>query len=159
MTIEVAPAQAGDVPAILALIRELAEYERLLDQVHATEQSLHRDLFGAKPYAEVLVGRIDGALVAYALFFHSYSTFLAKPGIYLEDLYVQPKFRGRGMGRSLLRSIAQLARERNCGRLEFAVLDWNMSSIEFYKALGASPLDEWTTYRLGEDEIAALARE
>ena len=159
MTIEVAPATPADVPAILALIRELAEYEKLLDRVFATEQSLRRDLFGAKPFAEVLVGRIDGALVAYALFFHSYSTFLAMPGIYLEDLYVQPQFRGRGMGRALLRSIAQVAKERDCGRLEFAVLDWNTPSIEFYKALGAAPLDDWTTYRLGEDGIASLARD
>jgi GNAT superfamily N-acetyltransferase len=157
MTFEVTPAQPTDVPAILALIRELAEYEKLLDQVHATEESLRRDLFGSRAYAEVLVARIESTVIAYALFFHSYSTFLAKPGIYLEDLYVQPQFRGRGTGRALLRAIAQIAKERDCGRLEFAVLDWNEPSIGFYKGLGAVPLEDWTTYRLAEREIAELA--
>ena len=153
----VAPATPEDVPAVLAMIRELAEYEKLLDRVTATEASLHRDLFGPRPYAEVLMGRLGGRVVGFALFFHNYSTFLTKPGIYLEDLYVQPHARGRGVGKALLRHLAGLARERNCGRLEWSVLDWNKPSIDFYLALGAKPMDDWTMYRLDEQAIAALA--
>jgi GNAT superfamily N-acetyltransferase len=155
--IEIAPAVPADVPAVLGLIRELAEYEKLLDQVHATEDSLRRDLFGPRPYAEVLLARLDARPVGYALFFHSYSTFLAKPGIYLEDVYVQPAVRGLGIGKGLLQEVARIAAERKCGRLEFAVLDWNQPSIDFYKAKGAVPLDDWTTYRLTESAIARLA--
>lgn len=157
MRIKVLPAKPSDVPMILSLIRELAEYEKLLDQVCATEESLTRDLFGARRYAEVLVGQLDDNIVGYALFFHSYSTFLAKPGVYLEDLYVQPRFRGLGVGRALLSAVAKVAVERECGRLEFAVLDWNHPSIAFYKTVGAVPLDDWTSYRLTGPAIARLA--
>lgn len=157
MSIEISPARPDDVPAILALIRELAEYEKLLDRCVATEEALRRDLFGPRPYAEALVGRLDGRAVGYALFFHNYSTFLARPGVYLEDVYVRPASRGRGVGKALLREVARVARERDCGRLEWSVLDWNSPSIEFYKSLGAAPLDDWTMYRLDERGIAALA--
>ena len=156
--ISIAPATPDDVPAILSMIRELAEYEKLLDRVSATEASLHRDLFGQRPYAEVLIGRLDGKNVGYALFFHSYSTFLARPGIYLEDVYVQPAVRGRGVGKALLREVARIARERECGRLEWSVLDWNKPSIDFYLSLGAVPMDEWTMYRLDELAIEVLAK-
>ena len=155
--ITVTPATPDDVPAILAMIRELAEYEKLLDRVSATEASLRRDLFGPRPYAEVVMGRLDGRTVGYALFFHSYSTFLARPGIYLEDVYVQPAVRGRGVGKALLKAVARIARDRGCGRLEWSVLDWNKPSIDFYLSLGAVPLDEWTMYRMDELAIAALA--
>ena len=156
--ITVVPATPDDVPAILSMIRELAEYEKLLDRVSATEQSLRRDLFGPRPYAEVLMGRLDGAAVGYALFFHSYSTFLARPGIYLEDVYVRPAARGRGVGKALLTAVARTARERDCGRLEWSVLDWNKPSIDFYVSLGAVPLDEWTMYRMDEAAIETLAK-
>ena len=155
--VTIAPATPDDVPAILAMIRELAQYEKLLDKVQATEASLRRDLFGPRQYAEVLMGRLEGRAVGYALFFHNYSTFLAQPGIYLEDIYVQPAARGRGVGKALLTAVARTARERNCGRLEWSVLDWNQPSIDFYVSLGAKPLDDWTMYRLDESAIAALA--
>ena len=155
--ISIAPATEADVPTILSLIRELAEYEKLLDRVSATEASLRRDLFGPRPYAEVLMGRLDGRAVGYALFFHSYSTFLARPGIYLEDVYVRQSSRGRGVGKALLRGVARVARDRGCGRIEWSVLDWNKPSIDFYLSLGAVPMDEWTMYRLDEKGIAALA--
>ena len=156
-SISVSPATPGDVPSILALIRELAEYEKLSDRVSATEASLRRDLFGPRPYAEVLMGRLDLTTVGYALFFHSYSTFLGKPGLYLEDVYVQPAARGMGVGKALLRGVARTARDRNCGRIEWSVLDWNKPSIDFYLSLGAVPMDEWTMYRLDEQHIADLA--
>jgi GNAT superfamily N-acetyltransferase len=155
--ITIAPATPEDVPTILSFIRELAEYEKLLDRVSATEASLRRDLFGPRPYAEVLIGRLVGRPVGYALFFHSYSTFLAKPGIYLEDVYVTPAARGRGVGKALLRELARTARDRDCGRVEWSVLDWNKPSIDFYLSLGAVPLDEWTMYRMDENAIARLA--
>ena len=155
--ISVTPATPADVPAVLSFIRELAEYEKLLDRVVATEERLRETLFGPRPYAEVLIGRLDGRAVGYALFFHSYSTFLARPGVYLEDVYVQPAVRGRGVGKALLREVARVARARNCGRIEWSVLDWNKPSIEFYLSLGAQPMDEWTTYRMDGDAIAKLA--
>ena len=155
--ITVSAATPQDVPAILSLIRELAEYEKLLDRVSATEASLHRDLFGPRPYAQVLIGRLDRQTVGYALFFFSYSTFLARPGIYLEDVYVQPAVRGRGVGKALLREVASVAREHDCGRIEWSVLDWNKPSIDFYLSLGAVPMHEWTMYRLDEQGIAGLA--
>jgi GNAT superfamily N-acetyltransferase len=158
VSITISPATPDDVPTILAFIRELAEYEKLLDQVTATEPLLHQTLFGPRPYAEVLMGRLDGTAVGYALFFHNYSTFLARPGIYLEDVYVRPASRGRGVGKALLRDVARVARERNCGRVEWSVLDWNQPSINFYLAIGARPMDEWTTYRLDEAAIENLAR-
>ena len=156
--ITITPATPDDVPAILAMIRELAEYEKLSDRVTATEEMLDRSLFGPRPYAEVLMGRLDGNTVGYALFFHSFSTFLARPGIYLEDVYVRPAARGRGVGKALLRAVARVARDRDCGRIEWSVLDWNKPSIDFYLSLGARPLDEWTMFRLDELGIANLAR-
>ena len=157
VSITIQPATPDDVPTIHALIRELAEYEKLLDQVVATEASLRRDLFGKRRYAEVLIGRLNGKPVGYALFFHNYSTFVGKPGVYLEDVFVKPAARGRGVGKALLREVARTARDRECGRLEWSVLNWNTPAIEFYESLGAKPLDEWTTYRMDEAAIAKLA--
>jgi GNAT superfamily N-acetyltransferase len=154
----ITPATPGDVPTILALIRELAEYEKLIDRVSASEASLQRDLFGPRPFAEVLIGRLGAEPVGYALFFHSYSTFLARPGIYLEDVFVKPAARGKGVGKALLREVARVARDRGCGRLEWSVLNWNTPAIEFYESLGAQPLDEWTMYRMDEPSIAKLAK-
>ena len=148
-----------DVPVILDLIRQLAEYERLSDQVTATEDQLRRTLFGARPAAEVLLASIDQETVGFAVFFTNYSTFLARPGIYLEDLFVKPHARGRGIGKALLVRIAGLAVERGCGRVEWAVLDWNAPSIGFYKSLGAVAMDEWTTFRLTGEPLAQLAAE
>ena len=148
--LQITPATPADVPVILQLIRELAEFERLLDQVTATEEQLQDGLFGPKRSAEVIMARLQpsGEVVGFALFFHNFSTFLAKPGIYLEDLYVRQKHRGQGYGESLLRELARLAVERKCGRLEWSVLDWNHRAIAFYKSLGAVPMDEWTMYRV-----------
>ena len=157
VSITITPATPGDVPTILSLIRELAEYEKLLGRVSATEASLRRDLFGDRPYAEVLVGRLGGEPVGYALFFHSYSTFLAVPGIYLEDVFVRPAARGKGVGKALLRAVARAARDRGCGRVEWAVLNWNTPAIQFYESLGAEPLDGWTTYRMDGAAVARLA--
>jgi GNAT superfamily N-acetyltransferase len=157
VSITITPATPDDVPAILALIRELAQYEKLLDRVVATEASLRRDLFGTHPYAEVLIGRLRADPVGYALFFHSYSTFVGKPGVYLEDVFVKPAARGRGVGKALLREVARIARDRDCGRMEWSVLNWNTPAIEFYQSLGAEPLGEWTMYRMDEAAIAKLA--
>lgn len=152
--------QAGieDVPLILAFIRELAEYERLSDAVMADEAALAATLFGDKPFAEVWLARWNGEDAGFALFFHNYSTFLAKPGIYLEDLFVRPAFRGRGIGKSLLTQLAQLAVARGCGRLEWSVLNWNTPAIGFYQALGAQAQAEWGVYRLSGDALCELAR-
>ena len=149
-SLHIEPATPADVPMILQLIRELAEFERLLDEVTATEAQLHDGLFGPKAKAEVIMGRLapGGEVVGFALFFHNFSTFLAKPGIYLEDLYVRQQFRGQGYGEQLLRHLAGLVVERNCGRLEWSVLDWNQRAIDFYKSLGAVPMHEWTIYRV-----------
>lgn len=146
--VRIEPAVPSDVPMILTLIRELADFERLLDQVVATEERLHDSLFGARRYAEVLMARLGGESVGFALFFHNYSTFRAQPGIYLEDLYVRPTHRGRGYGKALLSNVARLAVQRDCGRFEWSVLDWNQRAIDFYKRLGAEPLDEWTMMRV-----------
>src|SRR5437016_4060715 len=151
------PATAADVPLILRFIRDLAEYERLLDVCVATEAQLRESLFGARPYAEVVFACEDGVEVGFALFFHNYSTFLAQPGIYLEDLFVKPEMRGRGVGKALLAHLARLARERGCGRLEWAVLNWNTPSIDFYKGLGALPLSDWIVFRLTGEALEALA--
>jgi GNAT superfamily N-acetyltransferase len=158
VSVRVTPATPDDVPAIFSFIRELAEYEKLLDRVTATERMLHDSLFGPRPYAEVLMGRLDGTAVGYALFFHNFSTFLARPGIYLEDIYVRPAARGHGVGKALLREVARVARERGCGRIEWSVLDWNKPSIDFYLSIGATPMDEWTMYRMDERAIENLAR-
>ncbi len=145
-----------DVALILSLIKELAVYEKLLHEVVATEDQLTEMLFGQKKYAEVLIANYDNENAGFALFFHNFSTFLGKPGIYLEDIYVKPQLRGKGIGKSLLLSLVKLAKERNCGRVEWAVLNWNESSIKFYKSLGAKPMNQWTVYRLSEDEINSL---
>jgi GNAT superfamily N-acetyltransferase len=145
-----------DVPLILSLIRELAEYERLSDEVVATEDGLRESLFGERRYAEVLIAEHDGAPAGFALFFHNFSTFLGKPGIYLEDLYVRPEFRGSGIGRQLLVKLAHLALERGCGRLEWSVLDWNEPSIGFYMQLGAVARDDWTIYRVSGHALRKL---
>ena len=151
------PAEPADVRRIHALLLELAEYERLAHEVHATADSLHEALFGVRPAAEAIVADVGGQTVGYALFFTTYSTFVGRPGIYLEDLYVQPDARGGGVGKRLLARIATLAVERRCGRLEWAVLDWNRPSIEFYERLGAQAMAEWTVYRLTGEKLAALA--
>lgn len=151
-------ATESDVPAILALIQALADYERLRDACVATEDQLRDTLFGTVPKAEVLLAEMpDGKVAGFALFCGNYSTFLAKPGIWLEDLFVYPEFRGHGIGRALLAKLAHLAVARDCGRVEWAVLDWNAPSIGFYESLGARGLTEWTTFRLTGDAITTLA--
>jgi GNAT superfamily N-acetyltransferase len=147
----------SDLPLILHLIEGLAEYERLRDQCVATEEKLRATLFGDNPAAEVLIASIESSPMGFALFFHNYSTFLAQPGIFLEDLFVKPEARGKGVGHALLSSLAQLAVERNCGRLEWNVLDWNHLAISFYKRIGAVPMDEWTTFRLTGQALNDLA--
>ena len=157
--IRIARGAESDVPVILEMIRGLAEYERLLDKCVATEETLRATLFGDRPYAETLLAWDGDECCGFALFFMNYSTFLAQPGIYLEDLFVKPHARGRGLGKALLTKLAQLARERNCGRLEWSVLDWNEPSIRFYKSLGAVPLEEWTGYRVTGKSLQDLAGE
>src|SRR5262249_31881596 len=147
-----------DVPLILQLIKGLAEYERLADQVIADEEGLRASLFGASRAAEVLIAYADAQPVGFALFFHNYSTFLGQRGLYLEDLFVQPEWRGRGAGKALLQHLARVAVERNCGRLEWAVLDWNMPAIKFYQRMGARPMHDWTVFRLTGDSLTSLAR-
>jgi GNAT superfamily N-acetyltransferase len=158
VTTTVRPATRSDVPLIFRLICDLAEYERLRHEVRADAAGLAARLFGERPYAEVLIAEIDGAPVGFALFFHNFSTFEGKPGVYLEDLYVDPAVRGRGAGKALLKRLAGIAVERDCGRLEWAVLDWNQPAIGFYKRLGARPMNDWTVYRLDGDALTALAR-
>ena len=156
-TLRIEPATERDVPLILRLIKELAEYERMSDEVIASEDGLRRTLFGPHPAAEVVVGYAGDEPAGFALFFHNYSTFLGKPGLYLEDLFVVPKFRGRGYGKALLVHLARLAVERDCGRFEWSVLDWNEPAIGFYKKLGASPMDAWTIFRVTGDALHKLA--
>ena len=146
-----------DVPQILAMIQGLAEYEKLSHLVTATEERLRQSLFGSRPAAEVLLAWHEAECVGFALFFPNYSTFLAQPGIYLEDLYVKPEARRKGAGLALLRELARLAAARGCGRVEWAVLDWNEPSIAFYKKLGAVPMEEWTTFRLAGPALDRLA--
>jgi GNAT superfamily N-acetyltransferase len=153
---EITRAQPADVPVIVALIRELAEFERLLDHVTATEEAIRESLFGTQPRAEVLLARVAQEVAGFALFFHNYSTFLGKPGVYLEDLFVRPRFRGTGCGQLLLRHLAALAVQRGCGRMEWAVLNWNQRAIDFYRKLGAQPMDEWTVYRLSDAALRSL---
>ena len=145
------------MPLILTLIGELAEYERLSHEVVATEDSLQQWLFGEKLAAEVLIAERRTEAAGFALFFHSFSTFLGRPGIYLEDLYVRPAFRGRGMGKAMLVHLAKLAKERGCGRLEWSVLDWNEPSIRFYESLGAVAMDDWTVHRVTGEALDRLA--
>ena len=157
MALEIREATESDVPLILQFIRDLAEYERLAHLVVATEEQLRSTLFGAVRLAEVLIGSEDSAPAGFAIFFHNYSTFLAQPGIYLEDLFVKPEFRGRGYGKALLARLAQIARDRNCGRVGWAVLNWNEPSIAFYKSVGARPMDEWTVFRLTGEKLEEMA--
>lgn len=155
--LQIRAATAADAAQILAFIRALAVYEKLEHMVVADEAQLHKTLFGERPAAEVRIAEWQGQPAGFALFFHNYSTFLGKPGIYLEDLFVLPEFRGKGIGKALLIHLAQLAVERDCGRLEWSVLDWNTPAIDFYKSLGAVPMDEWTVYRVTGDALPALA--
>ncbi|HUE04749.1 MAG TPA: GNAT family N-acetyltransferase [Bryobacteraceae bacterium] len=151
------PATEFDIPVILDLIRQLADYERLAHQVVATEERLRETLFGATPAAEVLLADYERESVGFAVFFTTYSTFLAQPGIYLEDLYVKPDLRGKGIGLALLQRVSAIAIERGCGRVEWGALNWNEPSIRFYKSRGAEPLEEWTKYRLTGRALGELA--
>lgn len=154
---EIKPATIEDVPLILSFIKQLAEYEKLLHEVVATEDSLKEALFGDKAHAEVVIGYLDNEPVSFALFFHNYSTFLGRSGLYLEDLFVKPEARGYGIGQKMLAYLAHLAKTRNCGRFEWWVLDWNESAIGFYKRLGAKPMDEWTVFRVTGQALDDLA--
>jgi len=149
----------ADIPTILSLIRELAEYERAPNEAVATAEQLREGLFGARPAAEVLLGEENGEPVCFALFFHNFSTWMGRRGLYLEDLFVRPEMRGKGYGRALLVRLAQVAHERGCGRMEWAVLNWNEPAIQFYRKLGARPNEEWTIFRLTRDGMARLAED
>jgi GNAT superfamily N-acetyltransferase len=159
VTINIRSATRDDVPVIAELIRGLARFEKLEQEVVMTEALLDVGLFGDRPYAEVVLAEDKGRPVGFALFFHNFSTFLGRPGIYLEDLFVLPEHRGSGIGRMLLAHLARLAVERGCGRLEWAVLDWNREAIKFYERLGARPNSEWTVYRLTGEALSGLARQ
>jgi len=159
MTLSIRFAQSGDLPLIAELIRALAEYEKLAHEVRFDEAVLAQKLFGPRPYAEVLIGEIDGVPQGFALFFHNFSTFEGKPGVYLEDLFVRPEARGSGLGKALLARLAALALERDCARLEWSVLDWNEPAIGFYKGLGAKMMDEWTVMRVDGPALAQLGAE
>jgi GNAT superfamily N-acetyltransferase len=154
---QIRSARVNDVPIILQLIRDLAKYERAPDDVVATEQQLIEVLFGERPVAEVLLAYEGESPVGFAVYFYNFSTWLGRPGLYLEDLFVKPEKRGKGYGRALLVELAKIARDRGCGRMEWAVLDWNEPAIKFYRALGATPMHEWTVFRLTREEIAKLA--
>lgn len=157
MTLTVRPATPADLPLIAQFIRDLAEYEKLSHEVRFDEAKLGEKLFGPRPYAEVLIGEIDGEAQGFALFFHNFSTFEGRPGIYLEDLFVRPEARGSGLGKVLLAHLAQLCSTRDCARLEWSVLDWNAPSIGFYQSLGAKLMDEWTVMRVDGDALTKLA--
>ena len=159
MDMTIRRASPTDVPLILELIRGLAEYERLAHEVTATEAGLRQALFDASPGAEVVIAESGGEPVGFALFFHNFSTFVGKRGLYLEDLFVKPAWRGKGVGRQLLAHLARLAVERDCGRLEWAVLDWNEPAIRFYRGLGAQPMHDWTVFRVAGDALHQLAAE
>lgn len=156
MSISIRPAIAADLPLIAQLIRDLAEYERLAHEVRFDDEVLRTKLFGPRPYAEVVIGEINGVAQGFALFFHNFSTFEGRPGIYLEDLFVRPEARGSGLGKALLSHLAALAVERDCARLEWSVLDWNEPAIGFYKKLGARLMDEWTVMRVDGDALTQL---
>jgi GNAT superfamily N-acetyltransferase len=156
-TTEIVRATESDVPVILQMIRDLAEYERMSDEVVATESGLRESLFGPTPDAEVLIAYADAQPAGFALFFHNYSTFMGRRGLYLEDLFVKPAFRGRGIGKRLLVELARIAVDRGCGRFEWAVLDWNEPAIGFYKKLGAQCMDAWSTFRVTGDSLTRLA--
>jgi GNAT superfamily N-acetyltransferase len=155
--LQISSATAADAPLILALINELAEYEKLRHESVATEASIHQALFGAKPHAEAVIARFDGEAAGFALFFHNFSTFLGKPGLYLEDLFVRPAYRGRAIGKSLLSHLAAVALERDCGRFQWQVLDWNKPSRDFYERLGAQADAAWVNYRISGDALRRLA--
>ena len=154
---EIKSAAEADVPIILSLIRELADYERAPDAVVATEAGLREVLFGPRHSAEVLLALENGEPIGFAVYFYNFSTWLGRPGLYLEDLFVRSNVRGKGYGRALLERLAQIAQERGCGRMEWAVLDWNDPAIQFYRKLGAEPMNEWTVFRLTQEGIARLA--
>jgi GNAT superfamily N-acetyltransferase len=155
--VEIRPAVPVDLPLILDLIKQLAEYERLAHMVTAEVRLLETALFGPRPYAEVIIAEIESGPGGFALFFHNFSTFLCKPGIYLEDLFVVPEARGLGAGKALMRALARIACERGCARFEWAVLDWNEPSIQFYRGLGAEPMDDWTVQRLSGEALREFA--
>jgi GNAT superfamily N-acetyltransferase len=155
--IQIIPATERDVPLILTFIRKLADYEKLSTEMMATEEVLHQGLFGPRPAAEVVLAYLANQPVGFALYFHNFSTFVGRPGMYLEDLFVEPAHRGKGVGKALLIYVAKLAVERGCGRFEWAVLDWNTPAIDFYRSLGAVPLSDWTLYRLTGDALDRLA--
>jgi GNAT superfamily N-acetyltransferase len=155
--LSIEPARPADARLIVTLVRELAEYERLLEQVVIREEDVLRDLFGERPHAEAVIARAAGEAVGFALWFHNYSTFAGRAGLYLEDLFVRPAFRGRGYGEALLRHLARVALDRGCARFEWAVLDWNEPALAFYRKLGAVPMDEWTVQRVSGDALVALA--
>ncbi|HYR41660.1 MAG TPA: GNAT family N-acetyltransferase [Terriglobia bacterium] len=159
MSPQIRKATETDVPVIAWFIRQLAEYERLLQETVMTEEILRESLFGSRSSAEVLLGYHEDKPVAFAVFFHNFSTFLGRRGLYLEDLFVIPEMRGKGFGRALLVHLARIARERNCGRFEWAVLNWNQPAIDFYKKLGAVPMNEWTTFRVTGEALERLADE
>jgi GNAT superfamily N-acetyltransferase len=155
--IEIRPATPDDVPLILKLIQELADYEKLAHEVVASAADLHAALFGERPVVEAVIARVDGEPAGYALFFPNFSTFLGRPGLYLEDLYVRPAARGVGAGRRMLEHLARIAVDRGWGRFEWSVLDWNEPSINFYKRMGAKPMDEWTVFRISGEDLKRLA--
>ena len=157
MSLSIRSATPADISLIGQFIRDLAEYEKLAHAVRFDEAVMAQKLFGPRPFAEVLIGEIDGTAQGFALFFHNFSTFEGRPGIYLEDLFVRPDARGSGLGKALLAKLAALAVERDCARLEWSVLDWNTPAIDFYKALGARAMDEWTVYRVDGDALTGLA--
>jgi GNAT superfamily N-acetyltransferase len=154
---QIRPATKADVPVILSFIKKLADYERLSHEVTATEKTLRETLFGRRPTAEVAIGYVKIEPVGFVIFFHNYSTFLGLPGIYIEDLFVDEAFRRRGFGNALFRYVAGVARDRQCGRLEWSVLDWNEPAVKFYKKLGAVPMNEWTVFRLTGESLTKLA--
>ena len=154
---KIRPATEADLGTIEELIRALAEYERMADEVVMDAELLRQNLFGERPYAEVLIADVDGEAAGFALFFHNFSTFVGRPGIYLEDLFVKPEHRAKGFGKALLKRLAEIAVERGCGRMEWAVLDWNEPAIGFYKKLGARPNDDWTVFRLAGESLRNLA--
>lgn len=155
--LDIRPASVDQTPLILKLIKELAVYEKLLDIVITTEEDLKETLFGKNKAAEVVIGYYNDKPVGYALFFYNYSSFAGRPGLYIEDIYVRQEHRGKGFGKAFLVYLARIAKEKKCGRMEWAVLDWNEPSIEFYKKLGAIPMDEWTVFRLSRDAVEKLA--
>jgi GNAT superfamily N-acetyltransferase len=155
--VRILPAERKDIPLILSFVRKLAEYERLLDTVVADEDALSNTLFGARPVAEVILAYIDNEPVGFAVYFQTFSTFIGRPGIYVEDLFIEPAYRSKGVGKAVLEYLARLTQHRGCARLSWAVLDWNQPAIEFYRKLGAIPLDDWTVFELSGTALERLA--